>query len=121
MASEGSLQEVMLGAAVVPMERRRPCSRFEHMGPSTNNPVYVFVSDDRDACAFSTQEDGANVPPPTSGSHWTRRDVIMMDEKGIHRYVFDADIAIANLRAKGYHISKMCVEVLPFRKSSVDR
>lgn len=89
------------------------------MGLTVNAPVYVFVSDDEEACAFSTKEDGANIPAPATGSHWTQRDVIPMDEESLHHYVFDAEIAIANLSGRGYHISKMCAQVLPFRPKRV--
>ena len=77
--------------------------------------VYVFVSDDEAACAFSTQPDGSNVPAYSSGGHWMRRDAISMTRESIERYVFDAEIAIANLRAKGYHLSRLCIQASTYR------
>ena len=83
--------------------------------PAPSDRVYVFVSDDDSACAFSTQPDGGNIPTPSTGGHWVSRDVVSMTRESIERYVFDPDIAIANLDTRGYHLSRMCAETSLFR------
>ena len=73
--------------------------------------VYVFTSSDGGQLGLSVKPDGSNLPSSVS---WEHRDIIPMTATSLSRYVQQAEVALANLIMRGYHLLRLTAQVVPF-------
>jgi len=73
--------------------------------------VYVFASSDGELLGLSVKTDGSNLPANVS---WDHRDVVPMTATSLARYVPHAEIALANLIMRGYHLARLTAQIVPF-------
>ena len=81
-----------------------------------NNPpnVHVFVSADGQRIALSTLPDGGNLPSLTDSERWLALALVPMTVDYLRKYVTDAQGAVANLAATGFHVVQIGAQVVPF-------
>jgi hypothetical protein len=73
--------------------------------------IYVFASSDGELLGLSVKTDGSNLPSNVS---WDHRDVVPMTATSLARYVPHAEIALANLIMRGYHLARLTAQIVPF-------
>jgi len=78
--------------------------------------VYVFISDNHEFYCFSVVSDGSNIPTGTGVAIWKKREEIPLTAAALAKYAKDQDAqnAITNLIVRGYHITRISAEVIPF-------
>ncbi|MFZ0849660.1 MAG: hypothetical protein WAO08_10720 [Hyphomicrobiaceae bacterium] len=79
-----------------------------------NQTVYVFTCNNREFNGFSLKEDGANLPilASTSKCTWTLVRAIPMSGTDLKPFARDVQVALVNLRTRGYHIARNTAVVL---------
>jgi hypothetical protein len=75
--------------------------------------IFVFVSADAEMFGFSLLGDGSNLPP-TAGGKWTPHATIRWSARDINRYTSETELAMMNLRTRGYYLLKRSATVLRF-------
>jgi hypothetical protein len=76
--------------------------------------LYVFASKSGELLGLTVKSDGSNL---SSNASWEHRDVIPMTATSLSRYVQQAEIALANLIMRGYHLSRLTAQIVPFPQS----
>ena len=78
--------------------------------------VYVFISDNHQLYGFSVVSNGSNMPKGTGVAIWEKREEIPLTAAALAKYAKDQDPqnAITNLIMRGYHITRISAEVIPF-------
>ena len=78
--------------------------------------VYVFISDNHEPYGLSVVSNGSNMPTGTGVANWEKREEIPLTAAAVAKYAKDHDPqdAITNLIMRGYHITRVSAEVIPF-------
>ena len=78
--------------------------------------VYVFISDNRELYGLSVVSNGSNMPTEMGVAIWEKREEIPLTNAAVAKYAKDQDpqSAITNLIMRGYHITRISAEVIPF-------
>jgi hypothetical protein len=66
---------------------------------------------------LSLQRDGENLPRLTDNSIWSPHAVAALTREHLQRHALDPDLALLNLKTKGFHIVRVTAQVLPFPQS----
>ena len=74
--------------------------------------VYVFICSHPAVRGLSLERDGKNLPKLEGGSVWTPIAATTFAFENLKRHVLDPDLAILNLRTKGYHVARIAAEIL---------
>jgi len=86
---------------------------------SMSNPtVYVFSCSNPEFDGFSLKEDGTNLPAlaSTSNCRWTLVRTVPMSRVHLQPFARDVQVALVNLRSRGYHIARNTAVVLNLRR-----
>jgi hypothetical protein len=87
------------------------------VGQTMSNPtVYVFVCSDPEFDGYSFKEDGGNLPTlaSTTDCRWTLVRAVPMSRIHLQPFVRDVQVAVVNLKCRGYHIARRTAVVLNF-------
>jgi hypothetical protein len=87
------------------------------VGQAMSNPtVYVFACSNPEFDGYSLEEDGANLPTlaSTSDCKWTLVRAVPMSRIHLQPFVRDVQVAVVNLKCRGYHIAHRTAVVLNF-------
>jgi hypothetical protein len=76
--------------------------------------VYVFICSDPAVRGLSLDRDGKNLPKLESGSVWMPIVATTLALEHLRRHALDPDLAVLNLRTKGYHVARITAEILEF-------
>lgn len=79
------------------------------LGKVMSNPtVYVFTCSNPEFNGFSLKEDGTNLPTlaNTSDCRWTLVRKVPMSAMHLQPFTRDAQVAVVNLKSRGYHIAR---------------
>jgi hypothetical protein len=76
--------------------------------------VYVFICADPAVRGLSLRRSPEDLPEPENGSDWLPVAVTTLTAEGIKRHALDPDLAVRNLRTKGYHVARLAAQVLKF-------
>jgi hypothetical protein len=77
--------------------------------------VYVFICANPAVRGLSLRQSPENLPKPEDGSDWLPVAVTTLTTEGIKRHAPDPNLAILNLRTKGYHVARVTAQMLSFR------
>jgi hypothetical protein len=71
----------------------------------SNLTVYVFACSNPEFDGYSLKEDGANLPAlaSTSDCTWTLVRAVPMSRIHLQPFVRDVQVAMVNLKCRGYH------------------
>ena len=80
----------------------------------SNPTVYVFTCSNPEFKGFSVKEDGTNLPTlaTTSDCRWTLVREVPMSRMHLQPFARDAQVAVVNLKSRGYHIARNTAVVL---------
>ena len=76
--------------------------------------VFVFGCSDPNVFGLSLQRGGSNIPNVAGNRPWSFKEVVPLTERDVAPFASDTVIALANLRARGYHIAHKTAD-LPVR------
>ena len=80
--------------------------------------VYIFSCGNPEFHGLSFQRDAGNLQNrPDCPEPWTLLKTVTLDELRILGAIFDMQIAITNLKTRGYHIARASAAVLGFPQS----
>lgn len=68
--------------------------------------VFVFVARADDRIAFSVREDGANLPPSSSGAAWVPSFKTTLSDQSLALFAVEPGAVSQALRTKGFYIGK---------------
>ena len=84
-----------------------------------DTPVFVFENGCPDYVGLSVQQDGSNLPKTcTSRYDWRPTNRVATSPSALRGLTIDVELALLNLRTRGYHIGRTSAVVLNFPHSA---
>jgi hypothetical protein len=77
---------------------------------------FVFISRGSTVRGLSLLRSGENLPRLIDNAAWAPFVVASLTLDNLRRHSRDPELALLNLKTKGFHIARLTAQVLPFRQ-----